>query len=204
MTNSPLKLLLFSDLHANTRAAEALARRAAEFDIVIGAGDFGNARRDLRVTIDVLKLIDRPTILVAGNNESTGELRDACLGWPSATVLHGNSVEISGVTFYGLGGGVPVTPFGDWSYDLTEEQAGSLLAACPARSVLISHSPPKGVVDVSSQGQELGEHGGSRRHCADIAAFGRLRTYSRLCWAAGNAGRNSRGERRAKWRRMGA
>jgi Icc-related predicted phosphoesterase len=156
MTNSPLKLLLFSDLHANARAAEALARRAAEFDIVIGAGDFGNARRDLRVTIDVLKLIDRPTILVAGNNESTDELRDACLGWPSATVLHGNSVEISGVTFYGLGGGVPVTPFGDWSYDLTEEQAGSLLAACPARSVLISHSPPKGVVDVSSQGKSLG------------------------------------------------
>ena len=148
MTSPSLKLLLFSDLHANARAAEAIARRASEFDVVIGAGDFGNARRDLRVTIDILKSIDHPSILVAGNNESTEELRDACRDWPSATVLHGNSVKVNGVTFFGLGGGVPVTPFGDWSYDLTEEQAASLLADCPERSVLISHSPPKGAVDV--------------------------------------------------------
>ena len=30
------------------------------------------------------------------------------------------------MTFFGLGGGVPVTPFGSWSYDFTEEQAEEL------------------------------------------------------------------------------
>ena len=60
------------------------------------------------------------------------------------------------MTFFGLGGGVPVTPFGAWSYDLTEEEAGGLLASCPEGCVLVSHSPPKGAVDVSSRGQSLG------------------------------------------------
>ena len=66
------------------------------------------------------------------------------------------SIEIDGVSFFGLGGGVPVTPFGKWSFDLSEEQATKLLERCPDHAVLISHSPPKGLVDRSSSGQSLG------------------------------------------------
>src|SRR5262249_40601814 len=53
-------------------------------------------------------------------------------------------------------GGIPVTPFGSWSYDFSEEQAAELLADCPPSCVLISHSPPQGAVDVSSRGDHLG------------------------------------------------
>ena len=70
--------------------------------------------------------------------------------------MHGSGVTLAGVSFFGLGGGVPVTPFGSWSYDLSEEQAEALLADCPAGCVLVSHSPPKGAADVSSRGQSLG------------------------------------------------
>ena len=72
--------------------------------------------------IDVLGEVGKPAVLVAGNNESTEELTEACRDWPEARVLHGSAVAIAGVTFFGLGGGVPVTPFGAWSYDFTEEQ----------------------------------------------------------------------------------
>jgi Icc-related predicted phosphoesterase len=58
--------------------------------------------------------------------------------------------------FFGLPGGVPVTPFGAWSYDFTEAQAAALLERCPAGCVLVSHSPPKGAADVSSRGQSIG------------------------------------------------
>jgi len=71
-------------------------------------------------------------------------------------VLHGSAVEISGVPFFGIGGGIPVTPFGDWSWDVSEEDASRLLAACPPGTVLISHSPPRGAVDRASSGQSLG------------------------------------------------
>jgi Icc-related predicted phosphoesterase len=70
--------------------------------------------------------------------------------------LHGSHVEIDQISFFGLGGAVPVTPFGSWSYDFTEEQARQMLQDFPAGAVLVSHSPPKGAVDLSSSGQSLG------------------------------------------------
>ena len=151
-----MKLLLFSDLHADADAARRVVELAKTVDVVVGAGDFGNLRRALGGCIDILKGIDRPAGLVAGNNESTEELTDACRGWLNAHVLHGSGVTLGGVSFFGVGGGVPVTPFGSWSYDFTEAQAADLLKDCPAGGVLVSHSPPKGVVDVSSGGQSLG------------------------------------------------
>jgi Icc-related predicted phosphoesterase len=151
-----MKLLLFSDLHSDVAAAKRIADVASRFDVLVGAGDFCNARRGLSRCLDVLRTAAVPLVLVAGNNETTEELREACVGWPEVHVLHGDGVTIGDVPFFGLGGGVPVTPFGPWSYDFTEEQADELLAGCPAGCVLVSHSPPKGAVDVSSRGTSLG------------------------------------------------
>ena len=150
------KLLLFSDLHADVVAAADIVRRADEVDILVGAGDVGNGRRHVERCVDILKVVTRPLVLVAGNNESTEELKAACAGWRSAVVLHGTMVVIQGMVFFGLGGGVPVTPFGAWSYDFDEDQARSLLSRCPAGAVLVSHSPPKGILDSSSSGRSLG------------------------------------------------
>lgn len=151
-----MKLLLFSDLHCDAPAAQAIVDRAAEVDVVIGAGDFATCRKGIEITINVLRAIDRPTVLVPGNGESVEELAAACDGWESAHVLHGTGTTIRDVPFFGLGGGVPVTPFGDWSYDFTEEQAAKLLADCPKWAVLVSHSPPQGVVDLDASGNHLG------------------------------------------------
>jgi len=124
--------------------------------VVVGAGDFCVMRRNLQAPIDALSAIETPTVLVPGNAETEEELRSACADWPSAHVLHGDGWTFEGVPFYGIGGGIPVTPFGAWSYDFSEEEAEQLLADCPARAVLVSHSPPKGVVDRDSKGQSLG------------------------------------------------
>ncbi len=151
-----VKLLLFSDLHCDARAARRLVERSAEVDVVVGAGDFATVRRGLERTIDVLRAIDKPAVLVPGNSESDAELAAACRSWPQARVLHGSGTIVAGVRFWGLGGGVPVTPFGAWSFDFTENQAEQLLAPCPEGAVLVTHSPPKGAVDVSSTGASLG------------------------------------------------
>lgn len=151
-----MKLLLFSDLHCDAGKAKQLVELSRDVDMVVGAGDFGNLRRGLDRSIDVLQSIDKPAVLVPGNSESDAELRDACRQWPSAHVLHGSGVTIEGVGFFGIGGGIPVTPFGSWSFDFTEEQAAKLLIDCPQECVLVTHSPPKGAVDVSSRGVSLG------------------------------------------------
>jgi Icc-related predicted phosphoesterase len=151
-----MRLFLFSDLHCDAAVARRIVEQARGVDVLVGAGDFANVRSGIEICIDVLRAVAQPTVLVAGNNETTDELTRACRAWPSARVLHGSEVMIGGVTFFGLGGGVPVTPFGAWSYDFTEEQAAALLKDCPAGAVLVSHSPPKGAADVSSRGQSLG------------------------------------------------
>jgi len=150
------RLLLFSDVHGDLDACRRLVEKAASADVVVGAGDFCVMRRNLQVSIDALSAIETPTVLVPGNAETDEELRSACADWPSAHVLHGDGCTLEGVSFYGIGGGIPVTPFGAWSYDFSEEEAARLLADCPEGGVLVSHSPPKGAVDRDSKGQSLG------------------------------------------------
>jgi Icc-related predicted phosphoesterase len=151
-----MKLLLFSDLHADTEAAKRLVALSEKVDVVVGAGDFANARSGISKGIEILRQIRVPTVLVPGNNESLKELLDACRSWAGVNVLHGCGIDICGRHFFGLGGGIPVTPFGSWSWDFSEEEGEALLANCPPGAVLISHSPPKGGVDVSSSGRSLG------------------------------------------------
>ena len=125
-----MKLLAFSDLHRDLDGAARLVEKSADADVVIAAGDFANQHDGLEETIDALKPIATPTILVPGNNETEDALRAACEGWEAATVLHGGSAELNGTTFFGLGGGTPITPW-DWSYDLAEDEAREKLAGCP-------------------------------------------------------------------------
>jgi uncharacterized protein len=141
-----VKLLAFSDLHRDRKQARRLVAEASEVDVVIAAGDLASVHRGLEETVDVLSEIETPTILVPGNNETDAALRQACAGWDAAVVLHGEAVEIAGTTFFGLGAGVPVTPW-DWSFDLTEDDAERMLVDCPPGALLVVHSPPYGHVD---------------------------------------------------------
>jgi Icc-related predicted phosphoesterase len=141
-----MRLLAFSDLHRDVERARSLVERSADVDVVIGAGDFASVHRGLESTIDELAEIRTPTLVVPGNNETDDALRSACEDWPAATVLHGDGVELDGQLFFGLGAGVPVTPW-EWSFDLTEEEAEEKLADCPEAAFLVLHSPPKGHLD---------------------------------------------------------
>jgi len=127
---------------------------AEDVDVVIGAGDFATMHRGLESTIEALRAIAAPAVLVPGNAETDIELWQACASWPSAHVLHGEAKEIAGAQFFGLGGGVPPTPF-PWSFDLSEDEAAAKLESCPEGAILVVHSPPKGYVD-EAHGRHLG------------------------------------------------
>ena len=149
-----MRILAFSDMHHARARAEALVGESLDAELVIGAGDFCNHREGLQEAMNLLGGIMVPMVVVPGNAESADELRDAAhLG---THVLHGEAIEIDGVSFFGLGYAVPETPFGDWSCDLSEDQAADMLGACEACDVLILHSPPKGVADANAAGQSFG------------------------------------------------
>jgi uncharacterized protein len=150
-----VKLLAFSDLHCDLGQAAKLVEMAVEADVVIGAGDFASVHDGLEETVAALAAITTPAVLVPGNNETADALRGAATSWPAATVLHGEGTAIAGTEFYGLGAGIPVTPW-DWSFDLDDESATEMLAACPRGAVLVLHSPPKGHCDSAGDGMQLG------------------------------------------------
>lgn len=150
-----MRILAFSDIHCAEAACRSLAARSGEFDLVIGAGDFASMHHGLEPTIEALAAIEVPTLLVPGNNETTEALREASAGWSAATVIHGETAEVGGITFFGLGAGIPTTPW-DWSFDLSEEEAEAELAGCPQGAVMVLHSPPYGHCDESSGGDHLG------------------------------------------------
>jgi uncharacterized protein len=150
-----VKLLAFSDLHRDLAQGAKLVEMAAAADVVIGAGDFASVHEGLEETIAVLAAIETPTVLVPGNNETDDALRSAAAGWGAATVLHGEATTIEGVEFFGLGAGIPVTPW-EWSFDLDDGAATGMLSACPEGAVLVLHSPPRGHCDAAADGTEFG------------------------------------------------
>ena len=141
-----MKLLAFSDVHCDLGAIDSLVDQARSADLVAGVGDFASVHEGLEQTIAPLRTIDAPLLLVPGNNETANALRSATAGWDGTTVLHGEGTQIDGIDFYGIGAGVPTTPW-DWSFDLTDDEAAAMLTALPEHAILLSHSPPKGHVD---------------------------------------------------------
>lgn len=149
-----MKILAFSDLHLARARAAALVEASADADLVIGAGDFCNMRQGLDEAMRLFEGIKAPMVVVPGNAESHEELTAAAR--PGMHVLHGSGTEIDGLRLFGLGYAVPETPFGDWSCDLSEARAAEMLAPCDGADILILHSPPNGVADVTSGGASVG------------------------------------------------
>ncbi|HEY1358831.1 MAG TPA: metallophosphoesterase family protein [Thermoleophilaceae bacterium] len=175
-----MRVLAFSDLHRDRERAASLVRRSEGVDVVIGAGDFASVHRGLEPTIEALAAIDTPTLVVPGNNETDEALRAACEDWPAATVLHGDSAELDGRSFFGLGAGVPVTPW-DWSFDLSDEAAEGMLDDCPEGAVMVLHSPPRGHLD-KGLGSEAILHAIEDKH-PPLAVFGHIHE----CWGGESA-----------------
>ena len=111
-----MKILAFSDLHGDKDAAAMLVKASAEADLVIAAGDFCNYHNGLAEAVALLREIPCPILAVPGNHETVDEL--TAVAPPQMTVLHGQTRAVGNLSFFGIGYGIPVTPFGDWSKDL--------------------------------------------------------------------------------------
>ncbi len=178
-----MRLLAVSDLHLDAGAAEALLSVAGAADLVVVAGDLATQHEGLAEYAARLEPVAAKTIMVPGNNESLDALRAAT----SATVLHGQGAESAGLTVAGLGGGVPPLPPSAWeSWDLTEEEAATLLAPLDRADLLVCHSPPAGLGDNHAQ---LGHIGSAALKAAMLRLAPRLCVFGHVhdCWGASGA-----------------
>ena len=153
-----MTIIGFSDIHRDLAAIEHIVRVAHERSatLLVGAGDFGTCRQGLQPVIDALAQIKLPTVLVHGNAESPDELKSAAAPYPHLHCLHGESIELNGLTIVGVGGAIPETPFGDWSVDHAEHDAQQWLDPFESADILVTHSPPHGHCDIDSSGNRFG------------------------------------------------
>ena len=84
-----MKILAFSDLHRDAAKAEAIVNESRGADVVVGAGDFASCGMGHGDTLNVLRRMAVPFVLVPGNHDDLGELFAACADWPakSASVI---------------------------------------------------------------------------------------------------------------------
>lgn len=151
-----MRILAFSDLHRDTAMAEAIVNQSGDADVVVGAGDFASCGLGHQDTIGILRRLAVPFVLVPGNHDDLGKLQAACAGWPLAHLLHGQSVVIGGVPFFGIGLGSGVIDPEPWNKVLDETEAAHMLTRCPENAVLVSHSPPHGIADRQKDGRHAG------------------------------------------------
>jgi len=149
------KILIFSDIHNDTRALEKLL--GTEADAYICAGDLVNWGRGLDKLAPLLAPKAERLYMMPGNHESERDIADFCARHGFIN-FHGATAELGGVRFAGLGYSTP-TPF-DTPGECSEIEMAARLAAFVEYKpqVLICHAPP---LDTALDRIKEGLHAGS-------------------------------------------
>jgi len=140
-----MRILAFSDIHADEDALDSLRTYAirSDIDYVICAGDLSN-RGPISFVKELIELFGGKFYFVHGNMDSQNVV-DAIRHNPH--YLHGRKLKFGEWNIVGLGGSNP-TPF-NTPGELSERQIEHILntSNIDENTILISHPPPKGVFD---------------------------------------------------------
>ncbi len=150
-----MKILCFSDTH---RCVEKLD--IPDVDVVICAGDFcnsGSLEDVANFNRWFSKLVCKHKIVVAGNHdvcfETNPSLARALLD-EDIIYLQDQETIIKGVKFYGTPWQLP---FMNWAFNVSEEDLYRKFSFIPdVVDVLITHSPPRGILDSIPTKTDLG------------------------------------------------
>ena len=173
-----LKVLSISDTHGNHHL---LNKDWEQYDIIIHAGDAANSRDVGFNANEMLSFLDwyesLPTkykIFVPGNHDTSVE-RGNLIDWskyPSVILLDHKPIEIEGINFFGS----PYTPtFHDWAYNIKRSKISIYWQDIPPNTdILITHGPPKGILDLTINQDK------SLELCGDKSLLNRVLTINPL------------------------
>lgn len=153
-----MRLVIISDTHSN----DLTSLNIPDGDVLIHSGDLsmtGSVPELNRIGRELGELPHPVKIITPGNHDflfehSPGLARD--LFGPSVEVLIDQSFELEGIKFYGS----PYQPeFFEWAFNLPRigYELEAVWAAIPDdTNVLITHGPPKGILDLLPNGNQVG------------------------------------------------
>ncbi len=152
-----MKILIFSDIHGDTRALERLLAQPA--DVYIAAGDLSNFGRGLDRCGQMLGKFGERVWVLPGNHETEQDNRDFCSRF-GLVDFHRQARQLGGMHWAGLGYSNP-TPF-DTPGEYSEEEIAEALGQfdnLPSPFALAVHFPPR---NTALDEVAPGRHAGSR------------------------------------------
>ena len=150
-----MKLLIFSDIHADYEALEELMK--IEADQYFAAGDLVNWAEGLDKVGPILAQHAERMHVLPGNHESESDIEELCESFHLHN-FHGKTMQLGNYHVAGLGYSNP-TPFdtpGEYSEEELAERLSKFAELSPL--ILICHCPPK---DTPLDRAEGGAHFGS-------------------------------------------
>jgi len=149
-----MRILVFSDIHGDLAALEALLDREA--DLYIAAGDLVSWGRGLDAFGPPLRRRAPRVWVLPGNHEHESGIEAFCQRY-GLNALHGRHFELDGWRIAGLGHSSP-TPF-NTPGEYTEEELAERLRPFSGLKplILVCHCPPLGTpLDRAAFGRHLG------------------------------------------------
>jgi len=154
-----MKILIFSDIHGDSRALEQIVTQPA--DIYVAAGDLSNFRRGLDRCGEILKPLGERLWVLPGNHETHDDMRAFCdhFGFVDFHRQVRTLESSKGATRWAGLGYSNITPF-NTPGEYSEDGIAKALAAFEGNNplYLVVHFPPLGTkLDEFAPGK----HGGS-------------------------------------------
>ena len=163
------KIWMISDTHG---CHEQLPKAIA--DIVIHSGDCSNRREPVFNQFEVKSFIDwyasldiQYKVFVAGNHDTSiwkGLISPSYIKDKGIIYLEHSGVEIEGINIWGS----PYTPtFGEgWAWNVRRDRLTQTWLSIPVElDILVTHGPPKGILDISVDREDNIEF------CGDLALY---------------------------------
>jgi uncharacterized protein len=153
-----MKVLIFSDIHGDSRALERIVEQPA--DIYIAAGDLSTFRRNLDRCGEILKSLGERLWVLPGNHETHDDTSALCekLGFVDFHRQVRSLDGASGITQWAGLGYSNITPF-NTPGEYSEEEISKALAAFEGIKplYLVVHFPPQGTaLDEFAPGKHAG------------------------------------------------
>ncbi len=146
-----MKLLLFTDLHANPKAISILLEKAKKEkpDYLICTGDISVFGTKLEEVIRKFKPLNIPFILIPGNHEEGLAMKEVCSKYSFVIYLHKRILVKEDYLFFGYGGGgfcLVDSKFEDFTKKLENQFEGK-------KVIFLAHAPFYGTnLDVLFEG----------------------------------------------------
>lgn len=134
-----MKILAFTDSHADTQSLEVIREKAKDVDMIICLGDITWFEEGMTEMLELINSLPKPVLLLHGNHERLSVLKQSAKPFENITVAHEEVIERNGFTFLTFGG----DGFSriDPEFESTKKTFIKHIKD-PKKTILLLHGPP--------------------------------------------------------------